>query len=166
MSSFTEYEVDLRTSLAKQLWNGREKKDGKTFIPGLLDFHQQIASLPPAPTSKRIADIETTIAEIQRELFAWRSELAGLAMSLLPANTRYVSIGLKSEIKQIRFAQTTTRKLALLIAQFDEISCLAITVENSRNELGLMANHRPTEPTMRIAKRIKAIIHSPRNTRR
>lgn len=165
MSSFIEYEVDLRTSLAKQLWNGRHKTADKTFIPGVLEFNLRVAQLAQSTLSSdrdQLAELQSQIEECRAAVLAWQCDLQALTKTLLPNNARSIGLGLKPETKTVRFSQECSRQLALLIAQFDDISCQAIVAERMRKDLGLAPEQRPTEPTKRFSKSIKAIIYAPR----
>ncbi len=165
MPGFIEYKVGLSTSLAKQLWNGR-KANKKTFIPGILEFNERIVSLVKlngGSGQKRISEIQESMKEVRAAMEEWRAELNTLPSELLPTNSEAVGIKLTKETKPVRFHQETTRQLALLIAQFDDLSCQAIIAEQLRQDLGLSFGLRPNEPTKRLSKKILAIIHSSRS---
>lgn len=91
----------------------------------------------------------------------WQAELEKLNACLVPSNARLAGLGIRAETKRVRFSQKYTRQRASLIALFDDVGCRPIAAESMRKDLELEASQRPTEPTQRSSKAIKAIIHLP-----
>ena len=163
LSSKVAYEIALHTVAAQQLWTGRRAAKGQTFIPGIVDFHHAVTALEKAAgAEERLSEIDVGIQVARETLSEWRLQSDSFICGALPANAVPATSTHQPQRESLRFGDTRSRQLAMLIASFDEACRAALEAANVARDVDTPAAPAAQGEIRRYAKQLRQLLYLPR----
>ena len=136
--------VGLRTIAARQAWDGRKARGGRGFIPGIRHFQAGVRALRrreragDAGAAERLAKVEADMEAVEEALVRWangnrRFLLEDLEVGALEAERpRWVRAA-----RTVRVRAPETRRLAMLIVEYDAACAATVRITAAANKAGL-----------------------------
>ena len=142
------FRVPLLTIAARQLWDGRKAVRGHGFIPGIRHFQAGVRALRrreragDAGAAERLGTVEAGLEAVEAALARWSKGQGRFMLESLGVR------GVEEEPRQwhgalhsVRVRAPETRRLALLIVQYDAACAVTVRVTAAAREAGLFNAH-------------------------
>ena len=138
------FQVGLRTIAARQLWDGRKARDGRGFIPGIRHFQAGVRAMRrreregDAGAGERLGKVDAGLEAVEAALVRWaRGNRKFLAEELGVDAFEAERPQWVRASRSMRVRAPQTRRLALLIAEYDAACAATVRITAAARTAGL-----------------------------